>query len=296
MAASPGTDLVVLFDLPASREELREAAAGATRRIALIQPRQLASLRALAAGGSVTPFTLSESGRSARAYDARVRAELRAALQGGRFGRELVALEPLLDDFDGIEIAAAALQLLERERAAAQTTVARAPVHDRSHERESPGAMAKLFVSVGARDHVRPGDLVGAIANQGGITSAEVGRIDVRESHSIVEVASQVADTVIERVTGVVIRGRRAVVRRDEPREGREGREGGRGRPEGGRSRDSGDRRPPRDAGRRGRGPGAPRRSEPRGERWDPRAADSRPGNESRSPRVPPPSSTGEDE
>jgi ATP-dependent RNA helicase DeaD len=73
-------------------------------------------------------------------------------------------------------------------------------------------------VNIGSRDNARPGDLMGAIANQAGLNSAEVGKIDVRESHSIVEVAAGVADTVIERVTGTSIRGRRAIVRRDEER------------------------------------------------------------------------------
>ena len=93
MAASPGTDLVILFDLPASREELREASGAAARRIALVQPRQLASLRVLAAGGAVKPLTLAESGIRARGRDARMRAELRALLAQGQFGRELLALE-----------------------------------------------------------------------------------------------------------------------------------------------------------------------------------------------------------
>jgi hypothetical protein len=65
---------------------------------------------------------------------------------------------------------------------------------------------------------------LGAFANQGGAEGSDVGRIDVRESHSIVEVSESVADSVIERVTGTPIRGRRAIVRRDEerPRERRE--------------------------------------------------------------------------
>ena len=63
-------------------------------------------------------MTLAESGVRARDRDTRMRAELRALLAQGQFGRELLALEPLLDEFDGIEIAAAALQLLEQERAA----------------------------------------------------------------------------------------------------------------------------------------------------------------------------------
>ena len=103
--------------------------------------------------------------------------------------------------------------------------------------------MVRLFLTIGSRDNVRPGDLVGAIANTAGITSAEVGKIDMRESHSIVEVASDVADTVIETVTGTTIKGRRVVVRRDE-------KDAGSGRRDGGR-----------DGGRRARGRGRPGRA-----------------------------------
>ena len=230
LAAPPGTDLVVLFDMPATREELREAASVARRTIALVQPSQFPSLRLLAAGGSLTPVTLPESGTRARDRDGRVRTELRAVLESGEFGRELLSLEPLLDRFDGIEIAAAALQLLERERAARTSAAKAAPSGAPSREREV-GPVVRLFVNVGARDNVRPGDLVGAIANEAGITSNEVGKIDVRESHSVVEVAAAVADTVIQRVTGTPIRGRRAVVRLDE---GGAKREGGSRKVEGG--------------------------------------------------------------
>ena len=76
--------------------------------------------------------------------------------------------------------------------------------------------MTKLFVTVGERDNVRPADLVGVIANQAGLTSASVGKIDIRQSHSTVEVAADSADTVIERINGTTIRGRRVVVRRDD--------------------------------------------------------------------------------
>ncbi len=78
--------------------------------------------------------------------------------------------------------------------------------------------MIRLFVNIGARDNARPADLLGAFANEGGVESADVGRIDIRDSHSIVEVAPAAADSVIERVTGTAIRGRRAIVRRDEER------------------------------------------------------------------------------
>lgn len=229
--APPGTDLAVLFDLPATREELREATSGASRTVALIQPRQLNSLRGLTAGGNVAPYTLSDARAAAQDRDARLRSELRGALSLQQFGREVLALEELLEEFDGIEIAAAAVQLLERERAAHKAAVQearRAPVAQAAGREREPGTVTRLFVSAGSRDNARPGDIVGAIANTAGIPSADLGKIDVRESHSIVEVANEVADKVIERVTGTQIKGRRVIVRRDE---GRPKREGGEGRP-----------------------------------------------------------------
>lgn len=286
LTAAPGTELVVLYDVPASREELREAAGAAKRVIALIQPRQLSSLRALAAGGTVKPFTLVDSGARARDRDARIRSELRALLEEGHFGRELIALEPLLEDFDGIEIAAVALQLAEREQArASAATKAVSSVAATPRER-SAGPMVRLFVNVGARDGARPGDLVGAITNQGGVTSEDVGKVEVRESHSIVEVSPAVADGVIERVTGATVRGRRAVVRRDEqraprdndrsdrgtrgdrgdraPRGGDRGARGGDRGERGERGGASGPRRYPPKAG--GAGRGGRERTPPRGE------------------------------
>jgi ATP-dependent RNA helicase DeaD len=262
--APAGTELVILYDLPASREELREAAGGAKRTIALIQPRQLPSLRALSAAGTVKPFTLPESSLRARDRDEQARHELREVLTSSQFGRELLALEPLLDEFDGVEIAAAALQLLDRERAAraAALTADAAALK----ERTPSGGMVRLFVNVGARDNARPGDLVGAITNQGGVSSADIGKVDVRESHSVVEVSLSIADTVISKVTGAEIRGRRVILRRDEGAPDRGGREG---RPS---SRDAG--RPPRDAKRgppRSREGGSSSRGErpERGERSD---------------------------
>ena len=71
-------------------------------------------------------------------------------------------------------------------------------------------------------DNVKPGDLVGAITNEAGISKAELGRVDVRDKHSTVEVATGVANSVISKVTGISIRGRRVVARVDEERDHRD--------------------------------------------------------------------------
>lgn len=243
------TDVVVLYDIPASREELREAAgARPSRIVALAQPRQLASLRVLAGGATVLPHTLSEPGTRARDREESVRSELRDTLAAGGFSRELLALEPLLDSYDGIEIAAAALRLLQQARDERDTRARHPEV------RSATGAqppMTRLYLNVGAMDNARPGDLVGAITGEAGITSTQIGKIDIRENHTIVEVAADAAESVVSKLTGTLIRGRRVVARLDQERPGG-GRAGApRGRA-GGRPGDRGVRHERGDRGERG--------------------------------------------
>lgn len=235
-AAAETDDLTILFDLPPSNEALEEAL-GATRRVvALIQPRQLVSLRAIAGEGAVTPLPLPEAADRARDAAAQTREALRRELARGEIGREVLELEPLLEEYDGIEIAAAALKLLEQSRAEERQTPP-APA-ERSHR-------VPLFVNAGSRDGVTARDLTAAIAAAASIPPTDVGPITIRESHSIVEVESANAESVIEHVTGSTLRGRRLVARRERPRPPREG--GDRSRP----ARGAGDR--PRRSDRRPR-------------------------------------------
>ena len=111
----PSTYAVIFFDIPASRAALAAAAsASPVSIVALAEPRELAALRRMS--GGVKPFTLTAPGNAARDHDVAMRRELTTILETGVASREMLALEPLLDRHDGIEIAAAALRLLERER------------------------------------------------------------------------------------------------------------------------------------------------------------------------------------
>ncbi|HVD60312.1 MAG TPA: DEAD/DEAH box helicase [Gemmatimonadaceae bacterium] len=117
---APNTHAVIFYGLPASRARLAETAtAKPVTTVALVQPREVAELRRMA-GGEVKPLTLSDSGTTARDRERAMRRELSAALESGLPAREILALEPLLERYDGIEIAGAALRLLERERAIRQ--------------------------------------------------------------------------------------------------------------------------------------------------------------------------------
>ena len=66
--------------------------------------------------------------------------------------------------------------------------------------------MAKLFVSLGSKDDIKAGDLVGAITGEAGIRGDQIGRIEIRETFSRVEVAREAADRVIGALNGTTVR------------------------------------------------------------------------------------------
>jgi hypothetical protein len=116
-AAQPNVALLLFAGLPSPSAFDAAMSAQPGRAIALIAPRQLAALRRLAGGAGVTPFTTRRALSASRAHEERLRAELRATLASSYPAREIFALEPLLADYDGVELAGAALRLLEAARA-----------------------------------------------------------------------------------------------------------------------------------------------------------------------------------
>jgi ATP-dependent RNA helicase DeaD len=220
---------VIFYQPPVTPGELqRVAQSKPVEIIVLVRPGEIAWLRELT-GGRLTPLNLSGPERRAHDREELVRQELRAVLARGVAPREIIALEPLLEEFDASELAAAAMTLLERERAQRRAVAAaenQAPVaRARPSDGASAGAtggMTRLFMTVGTRDGVKTGDLMGAIAGEGGIPGDHVGKIDLRESHALVEVAEADAASVIAKVNGTMIRGRRVVVRGERDKEDRD--------------------------------------------------------------------------
>ncbi len=75
--------------------------------------------------------------------------------------------------------------------------------------------VARVYVGLGRQAGVRPGDLVGAIANEAGLDAKSIGAIDISERFSLVEVPEQSVDDVINALRGTTIRGKRVLARRD---------------------------------------------------------------------------------
>ena len=77
------------------------------------------------------------------------------------------------------------------------------------------GPMVRLFVGAGRKAGIRPGDLVGAITGEAGVTSRSVGAIEVADNFSLVEVTDSLADDIIAALRATQIRGNRVPVRRE---------------------------------------------------------------------------------
>jgi ATP-dependent RNA helicase DeaD len=71
-----------------------------------------------------------------------------------------------------------------------------------------------VHVSLGRKAGVRPGDLVGAIANESGLSGREIGPIRISETYSVVGVPEASVEHVIETMQSTTMRGKRARVRR----------------------------------------------------------------------------------
>ena len=84
----------------------------------------------------------------------------------------------------------------ERDRDPERDRGRRAPV-DRQDAPPEPH-MERFRIEVGWRDRVKPGNIVGAIANEAGLTGRSIGRIRIFDSHSTVDLPRGMPDDVFQ--------------------------------------------------------------------------------------------------
>ena len=218
-AAVKGIDGVTVLscDVPTDSDMLDRRHAIADQGMVVVLASEVAHLRASArgAGYTVVPFppTISAGyGEIDRLY-----ATLRQALAEEDTAPYLMALEPLFSEHDPAEVAAAAVALLRKRGSIAVTATATTPA---PKEAGAQPSWAKLFFGVGERDGMKPGDLLGAITGDAGVSAGAVGRIDVKESHTLAEVHTDVAEKVIKALNGTTISGRAVRADFDRPKRG----------------------------------------------------------------------------
>lgn len=105
-------------------------------------------------------------------------------------------------DYDSKEIAAAFLKYaigdnqVKREKVSADDTGAKEK------------GMARLFINVGKKQKIRPGDILGAIAGEAHIPGDMIGTIDMFDKFSFVEVSANVVSDVLKSMNKVKIKGK----------------------------------------------------------------------------------------
>ncbi len=192
-------DAIVVATLP-TRDELRLLAAIATPTV-LALASQVPYLRSIA---TLTPLALPSSADRAQDRSAGLRAQIAARLAEGDVDAELAVLAPLLEEHDPAMVAGALLAI-SRQSSVVNEKPAEAP----------QGGWVKLFITVGTRDRASAKDLVGALIKEAGLQKGQIGKIEVRETFSLVDVAPPIVDQAVRRLTGVSIRGRRVTARPD---------------------------------------------------------------------------------
>lgn len=132
---------------------------------------------------------------------------VKEAIDDGGLHRYVSTIESLCnEDYTSVDIAAALLKML-------LSTDEKEPLHQEKQKRETNQreTTTALRINAGSKDKVRAKDLVGAIAGETGIPGNLIGKIDVFEHHSLVEIPEEIAEDVILRLKRCYIKGKKII-------------------------------------------------------------------------------------
>ena len=203
IAVPADADAILAATLP-SRDEMQALVGShAGQPVVLALAAQIPYLRAIAA---LTPLPLTAATDRAQDRNAALRVQITARLAEGDVDAELAVLAPLFEEHDPALVAGALLAINRQPSAAADS-------HQPSAVSQPEGGWVRVFVSVGRKDQASAKDLVGALIKEAGLQKGQIGKIDVRETFSLVDVAPAVAEQAVRRMAGVSVRGRRVTAR-----------------------------------------------------------------------------------
>ena len=140
---------------------------------------------------------------------------LRQTLMAKEFEPMLAAADELAEDFDALEVAAAALQMLWKERHQGEQKESE---EENFADFEQPETgMCRIFIGMGRQDGLRPGDLVGAIAGESGLEAKQLGVIELLDRTAFVEVPASEGQRVVDALSNSKIRNQKVKVQLAQP-------------------------------------------------------------------------------
>ncbi len=213
---------VVNYDIPWDVEQYihrigRTGRAGRTGdAITLVEGKQRRQLEVIERmiGAKIKPARIPTAADIASKRRDLFKEALKEAIEARGFDAHLPTVEDLLEDHDPAEVAAAALHMLWQSQHA---DVASAPEEmDGDFEQPETG-MTRIFIGMGRQDGLRPGDIVGAITGEAGLTGKMIGVIDILDGSAFVEVPSGEAQKVVDALLVTKLRGRMVKVQLARP-------------------------------------------------------------------------------
>ncbi len=253
----PRLSHVVNFDVPNAPEAYvhRIGRTGRAGRegvaITLVEPREHRLLRNIerVTGQRIEVATVPSVADLREKRKEMLRSSLREALVAGELDPLRSVVEDLASEFDPMDIAAAAVKLLQEAQddgaegkeeeipTVAPPTERRGPAGPgrpgAPGGRPGPGRLAgpggprkprggppawditRLWIGAGRHAGMRPADLVGAIAGEAGLDSSRIGAIQIGDNFSLVEVPEPDANRVIAALKDTTLRGKKVIVRKD---------------------------------------------------------------------------------
>jgi ATP-dependent RNA helicase DeaD len=137
------------------------------------------------------------------------RAAIEELLVAGDLDDYRVVTETLGAEYDVMDVATAAVKLAHEARGGAASDEVEIPIAD------APRDVARIYIGLGRAAGIRPRDIVGAIANEAGVSPKSIGAIDIADKFSIVEVREDEARSIIGALRGTTLRGKKVTVRED---------------------------------------------------------------------------------
>jgi ATP-dependent RNA helicase DeaD len=177
--------------------------------ITLVTPREYRHLRLIekTARTTIDKQRLPSSKEVLKAKEKSIAREITAIIRDKRHEGYLKTVEGLTAECSAGDVAAAALCHAYGEPRVAPM--------DESQEK---GGIARLFMTIGKKDRISVNNIVKAIAAGANIPGSKIGKIDVHDSFTFVEVPAALADMVIHSLDDMMMMGRRVSVKQAKAR------------------------------------------------------------------------------
>ena len=202
VSSDPGeasVDLAIALEMP-TPEVFQILEANARNVLLLVRAFQVPLVRTMLP--NARPLRLPSEADRAHDRASRLRRQIRDDIEQHSLTDGFLSLTSLFDEYDPATVAAALASRLSL------------PETPDAPQGDVP-TWVRIRVDVGKRHRIRTGDLVGALLNAVELPKNQVGRVDVREGYSLIEVQTEVADKAVRGLHGMMLRGNNLAARLD---------------------------------------------------------------------------------